>query len=100
MSDGAILAIDYFVYAFCFRWGLYLIYHKYMDAHSMLQALILTGWCSLTLGALVSYLPDFAKAKMAAALMFKLMDEVPSVDGMSESGSRPEIEGNIKVRTE
>ncbi len=38
-----------------------------------------------------SLAPDYKKAMIAAARMFKLVDRVPVIDNMSEDGKKPTV---------
>lgn len=84
-------------YAICYFVGIYYIYYNIADPQMILRSIFLTGWASCSLGSISQYLPDYIKAKMAAGLLFKMMDQEPEIDGMSNEGNRPDFEGNITV---
>ena len=52
---------------------------------------------SIGLGAITAYFPEYMKAKMAASLVFKMIDEEPKIDSMTGKGTKPDIRGNIAV---
>ena len=40
-------------------------------------------------GQVASFAPNYLKAKVSAARIFKLLDRVPPIDSKSESGEKP-----------
>ena len=44
---------------------------------------------AMTAGNLSAFAPDFLKAKIAAAKLFKLFDSKPSIDSQSDEGLHP-----------
>lgn len=49
------------------------------------------------LGMISNYLPDYLKSTLAAGLIFKMMREEPEIDQTTTEGSKPAIEGRIKL---
>lgn len=94
---GVTNAIHFFMYSICFRAGLFLIYHQYLEPQAMLRSMFMVTFTSFSLGAILNYSPEYVKAKMAAGLLFKMMDEESKIDGMSTEGETPDIQGNITV---
>ena len=52
----------------------------------MVSAIIFGGF---GLGRAIASVPDFGKAKVAAANMFCLLDRVPAIDSYSTEGLKP-----------
>ena len=52
----------------------------------MVSAIIFGGF---GLGRAIASVPDFGKAKIAAANMFCLLDRVPAIDSYSTEGLKP-----------
>ncbi len=49
-------------------------------------ALLFAGFA---LGLVSAYFPEYIKAKISAALIFKMINEKPKIDSMSTTGLKP-----------
>lgn len=47
------------------------------------------AFCAASVGQTSAYLQDYAKAKLAASLMFQLIDKKPDIDCTPVAGIRP-----------
>lgn len=56
------------------------------------------AFCGMTLGFATSYFPEYAKARMSAALIFKMMDETPKIDSYATTGLKPVSYNTSKTR--
>lgn len=54
------------------------------------------AFCAIHVGQTSSWVPEYAKAKMAAALMFNLIELESQIDSLSDKGLKPQINGHIK----
>ena len=57
-----------------------------MSLHRTVFTFLVTA---VVVGQSSSFTPDYAKAKMAAQKVFKLINSVPSIDSQSEAGTKP-----------
>ncbi|XP_032384811.1 bile salt export pump [Etheostoma spectabile] len=89
--------VIFMAYAASFRYGGYLVSFEglqYMFVFRVITAVVISG---TALGKASSFTPDYAKAKTAAARLFKLLDRIPKIsmshaDGEKWDNFRGEIE--------
>uniref|UniRef100_UPI00398F70C7 ATP-dependent translocase ABCB1 n=1 Tax=Pristiophorus japonicus TaxID=55135 RepID=UPI00398F70C7 len=90
-------AIVFFAYAACFRFGAWLVTHNYMEFRNVFLVFSAIVFGAMALGQTSSFAPDYAKAKMSAAHICKLLEQVPSIDSYSDTGDVPgTFEGIVK----
>ncbi|XP_069504362.1 ATP-binding cassette sub-family B member 5-like isoform X2 [Ambystoma mexicanum] len=79
----------YFTYAAGYRFGAYLITAGRMSVEDVFLVFSLLAYGAMAVGQTLSFAPDYAKAKSAAAHLFALFDRVPTIDSYSEDGQKP-----------
>uniref|UniRef100_A0A914DS66 ABC-type xenobiotic transporter n=1 Tax=Acrobeloides nanus TaxID=290746 RepID=A0A914DS66_9BILA len=55
------------------------------------------AFCGQSVGMISSFIPDVVKARLAASLIFHLIEYPTKIDSLSESGVRTDLKGDIKV---
>ncbi|KAF8790548.1 ATP-dependent translocase ABCB1 like protein [Argiope bruennichi] len=88
-------AVMFFTYAAAFRLGAYLVARNEMEAVDVYRVFFAMAFSAVSVGQWTSYLPDYAKAKLSAGLVFHLIKLVPNIDSSSKGGIRPEVKGKI-----
>jgi ABC-type multidrug transport system fused ATPase/permease subunit len=53
---------------------------------------------SFTVMSAANYLPEYLRARVAAGLMFKMMNEQSKIDSCSGKGQKPEIGGKVSIK--
>ncbi|XP_062313920.1 LOW QUALITY PROTEIN: bile salt export pump [Osmerus eperlanus] len=94
---GFAQCVIFMAYAASFRYGGYLVSSEglnYMVVFRVISAVVISG---TALGKASSFTPDYAKAKTAAAQLFRLLDRVPRInmshtDGKQWDDFRGEVE--------
>ncbi|GFQ83988.1 ATP-dependent translocase ABCB1 [Trichonephila clavata] len=88
-------AIMFFTYAAAFRLGAYLVARNEMETVDVYRVFFAMAFSAVSVGQWTSYLPDYAKAKLSAGLVFHLINIVPNIDSSSKGGIRPDVKGKI-----
>ncbi|XP_028291135.1 bile salt export pump isoform X2 [Gouania willdenowi] len=86
LSFGFAKCVIFMAYAASFRYGGYLVSKEglqYMLVFRVVSAIVISGQA---LGRAFSFTPDYAKAKIAAAQLFTLLDRVPKISNSQMDG--------------
>uniref|UniRef100_A0A8C1GEF7 ATP-binding cassette, sub-family B (MDR/TAP), member 11a n=1 Tax=Cyprinus carpio TaxID=7962 RepID=A0A8C1GEF7_CYPCA len=91
--------VIFMAFAASFRYGGYLVSNEglpYMMVFRVISALVTSA---TALGRASSFTPDYAKAKIAAAQLFKLLDRVPKISMSNTEGqSWDDFKGQIEFK--
>ncbi|KAK2176084.1 hypothetical protein NP493_686g01047 [Ridgeia piscesae] len=83
-------SLIYIVYGVSFYFGAWLIEHRglqFVDVFKVFGAIV---FGAMGMGQASSFVPDYAKAKSAAARIFHIIDRVPEIDAFSTDGLKPQ----------
>uniref|UniRef100_A0A7I4YQI2 p-glycoprotein 9a n=4 Tax=Haemonchus TaxID=6288 RepID=A0A7I4YQI2_HAECO len=97
VSYGFASSIFYFLYASCFRFGLWLIVNGTIHSMNVLRVLFAISFTAGSMGFASSYFPEYIKATFAAGIIFHMLEEEPRIDGMTNNGKKPKITGAVKL---
>ncbi|KAM9487233.1 bile salt export pump-like [Clarias gariepinus] len=90
--------VIFMAYAASFRYGGYLVNFEglhYVVVFRVITALVISG---TALGRTFSFTPDYAKAKIAAAQFFKLIDRIPKISCQEEGKRWDNFIGRIEFK--
>ncbi|PAV59795.1 hypothetical protein WR25_25744 isoform A [Diploscapter pachys] len=94
---GFAASIFFFIYAASFRFGVYLIVKSIVsNPMNILRTLFAISFSAGSLGQVAAYFGEYAKATFAAGLVFKMLEEEPLIDGVTNRGKKPTINGAIE----
>jgi ABC-type multidrug transport system fused ATPase/permease subunit len=65
---------------------------------SLCSVFFAVAFASLSLGQATSFIPEFLKARLSAAFLFKIIDEESTVDSLDRDGEKPYIKGRITFK--
>uniref|UniRef100_A0AC35FBA3 p-glycoprotein n=1 Tax=Panagrolaimus sp. PS1159 TaxID=55785 RepID=A0AC35FBA3_9BILA len=104
LTYGFSSSIFFFLYAAAFRFGVWLIVKNYNTSHQImpmdvLRTLYAISFTAGSMGFASAYFPEYIKAKLAAGLIFKMLEENPAVDNLSDEGLRARnIQGHVNFK--
>ncbi|KAK9501451.1 hypothetical protein O3M35_012171 [Rhynocoris fuscipes] len=88
-------AVLFFLYSAGFRFGSYLITLGEMTPSEVYRVFFALSFCATAVGTSTAYLQDWGKARMAAKLIFDILDKKSQMDPVSSEGLKPEINGRV-----
>ncbi|CAD5226900.1 unnamed protein product [Bursaphelenchus xylophilus] len=96
---GFASSIFYFLHAASFGFGVYLIMSQNERPMSVLRCLFAISFTAGSMGYASAYFPEYAKARFAAGIIFKMLNERPKVDNQSSVGRElNQIDGSISLK--
>lgn len=69
-----------------------------MNASSVYRVFFAISFCAVSVGQATSWIPDYNKAKLAAGLIFHLIEQKSNMDPFNEGGLRPVLNGKIDFK--
>ncbi|XP_064647521.1 ATP-dependent translocase ABCB1-like isoform X2 [Lineus longissimus] len=96
LGQGVIWFVIFSSFALAFWYGAKMIREARTTAGVILQVFfgVLIG--AMAIGNALPHLEGFTNARAAAASIYEIIDQVPSIDSSSDEGEKPEIVGNVE----
>ncbi|XP_021098270.1 multidrug resistance protein 1 isoform X3 [Heterocephalus glaber] len=89
-------AVIYFSHAACFRLSTFLVTREIMNYENVMLVFSAIVFGAMAVGQVSSLAPDYAKAKVSAAHIIRIIEKVPAIDSYSTEGLKPNmLEGNV-----
>ncbi|KAI6170210.1 Multidrug resistance protein pgp-3 [Aphelenchoides besseyi] len=85
-------------FAFAYLFGLLFIRGGYITPFIVFQVIEAVTMASFTLMSAATYFPEYLRARVAAGLMFQMMETKPKINSNSTAGLQPTINGNVKLK--
>ncbi|KAK3105070.1 hypothetical protein FSP39_016614 [Pinctada imbricata] len=99
LAYGFSQSVIFAMYGGAFRFGAWQVSLGEMEPENVYKVFFAIAFTGITIGQASSFLPDYSKAKHAAALIFKVLDTVPPIDIYSQKGTYLErVVGSITFR--
>uniref|UniRef100_A0A914M010 ABC-type xenobiotic transporter n=1 Tax=Meloidogyne incognita TaxID=6306 RepID=A0A914M010_MELIC len=99
---GAVFAFSqsliFFMYALAFWIGSIFVLDGSMTPTAVFRVFFAIAFCGQSVGQISSFIPDVVKARLAASLLFHLIEYPPQIDSLSEFGVRQNVKGHIQLR--
>ncbi|KAI1723768.1 ABC transporter transmembrane region domain-containing protein [Ditylenchus destructor] len=99
LSFAFAVSIPQFIHAVVFYTGLFFIRGSMVEPMGVFNVMFAISFTSTTIGFASSYFPEYAKAKVAAGIIFKMLSECPQIDSLSKGGTFKSITGAIHFRS-
>ncbi|KAG9476286.1 hypothetical protein GDO78_003056 [Eleutherodactylus coqui] len=89
----------YFTYAASYRFAAFLVEIGRMDPEEVFLVFVILTYGAVAIGQTLSFAPDSAKARSAAAHLLALFNREPSIDSYSLEGQKLDnCQGNLELR--
>ncbi|OQV23113.1 Multidrug resistance protein 1 [Hypsibius exemplaris] len=98
VAYGLSQAVMFFLYAGAFRLGFYLVTTGDMQFTDVFRVFFGISFVAMVFGQMSTMLPDYAKARISAGLILKMMNQEPRIDCFSSDGLKLEVNGEIEFR--
>ncbi|TKR93550.1 hypothetical protein L596_007979 [Steinernema carpocapsae] len=92
-------SLMFFMYALAFWLGSVFVNDGIMMPIDVYRVFFAIAFCGQSVGQISSFIPDVVKARLAASLIFHLIEYPTQIDSLSETGIRPVIKGAVQMRS-
>ncbi|GMT27394.1 hypothetical protein PFISCL1PPCAC_18691, partial [Pristionchus fissidentatus] len=91
-------SLIFFMYALAFWLGSGFVENGSMQPTDVYRVFFAIAFCGQMVGNISSFIPDVVKSRLAASLLFHLIEHETEIDSLSEDGIRKELTGEISLR--
>ncbi|VDM68067.1 unnamed protein product, partial [Strongylus vulgaris] len=91
-------SLIFFMYAVAFWIGSMFVNNSSMQPIDVYRVFFAFMFCGQMVGNISSFIPDVVKARLAASLLFYLIEHPTEIDSLSEDGFKRKLTGHITFR--
>ncbi|KAJ1363677.1 tRNA N6-adenosine threonylcarbamoyltransferase [Parelaphostrongylus tenuis] len=91
-------SLIFFMYALAFWIGTIFVNNKQMLPADVYRVFFAFMFCGQMVGNISSFIPDVIKARIAASLLFHLIEYPTEIDSLSEEGIMKKVSGHVLFR--
>ncbi|KAI6239497.1 Multidrug resistance protein 1A [Aphelenchoides fujianensis] len=91
-------SLMFFMYALAFYLGSVFVNDHSMQPVAVYRVFFAIAFCGQSVGQISSFIPDVVKARLAASLLFHLIEFPTLVDSLSDRGARMKLTGNVQLK--
>ncbi|KAI6222555.1 Multidrug resistance protein 1A [Aphelenchoides besseyi] len=91
-------SLMFFMYALAFYLGSVFVNDKSMMPVAVYRVFFAIAFCGQSVGQISSFIPDVVKARLAASLLFHLIEYPTLIDSLSDRGIRKKLTGNVQFK--
>ncbi|WKX91972.1 hypothetical protein Q1695_010199 [Nippostrongylus brasiliensis] len=91
-------SLMFFMYAVAFYIGGIFVDNHQMQPVDVYRVFFAFMFCGQVVGNISSFIPDVVKARLAASLLFYLIEHRSEIDSLSEDGLKKKLTGHVMLR--
>ncbi|CAD5208160.1 unnamed protein product [Bursaphelenchus xylophilus] len=91
-------SIMFFMYAVAFYLGSVFVNDHSMEPVAVYRVFFAIAFCGQSVGQISSFIPDVVKARLAASLLFHLIEFPTAIDSLDTSGKKVIVKGNVQFK--
>ncbi|KAE9553369.1 hypothetical protein FO519_003432 [Halicephalobus sp. NKZ332] len=91
-------SVMFFMYAISFYLGSIFVNDGSMDPVAVYKVFFAMAFCGQSVGQISSFIPDVVKSRLAASLIFHMIEYPTLIDNLSTWGLQANLQGNIKFK--
>uniref|UniRef100_A0A0N5AV15 ABC-type xenobiotic transporter n=1 Tax=Syphacia muris TaxID=451379 RepID=A0A0N5AV15_9BILA len=94
-TQRAIIQASKIFCACAYRFGLFLVVNGSLAPINVMRVITAIAMSATSIGYASAYFPEYTKAKLAAGIIFKMLQTKSEIDNFSNDGRNTRIDGNI-----
>ncbi|XGW12862.1 hypothetical protein V3C99_013481 [Haemonchus contortus] len=82
-------------FAIAYLYGIWLVGRRICSPYTVFQVIESLNTASMSLIAFATYFPEYVRARLSAALLFRMLRDKPKIDSLSPLGMQTKLQGSI-----
>ncbi|VDO30704.1 unnamed protein product [Heligmosomoides polygyrus] len=87
-----------FNFACAYRYGIWLVRRRICSPYTVFQVIEALNTASMSLIAFATYFPEYVRARLSAALLFRMLREQPKINSLSPLGKTTALQGALRFQ--